>query len=160
MVKDAALTGQVEIEIKRFEALSPAQLHACLKLRGEVFVVGQQICQVPDVDEHDPDAYHLMMWLDHELVGTARLLPKDNEQVIKVGRVAVSAHWRGRGLGGEMMRAVQAWISEQPGVTGVMDAQAHLVDWYTALGWQRVGEPFMEAGLKHVEMRYTPENAV
>lgn len=149
----------MHIEIKPFDALTLSELHACLKLRGEVFVVGQQICAVPDVDEHDPDAYHLMLSIDSELIGTARLLPLDIGPVIKVGRVAVSADWRGRGLGGELMRAAQRWVAKWPDHSAVMDAQSHLADWYAALGWQRVGEPFLEAGIEHIKMRYTPENA-
>lgn len=103
-------TDSIEIEIKPFDDLGLRELHACLMLRGEAFVVGQQIYQVADVDEQDPLCHHVLMRVGEELVGTARLLPTDGNMVIKVGRVAVSENWRGRGLGGDMMRAVQAWI--------------------------------------------------
>ncbi|MGB0768601.1 MAG: GNAT family N-acetyltransferase [Phycisphaeraceae bacterium] len=144
------------IEIKPFDALTLRELHACLMLRGEVFVVGQRICAVPDVDVHDPEAYHAMLRLGGELIGTARLLPLDIGPVVKVGRVAIAPTQRGRGLGRTLMRAVNRWIDGWPDHSGVMHAQADLQNWYASLGWVRVGDPFMEAEIEHVEMRYTP----
>lgn len=152
-------TESIEIAIKPFDELTLGELHACLKLRGEVFVVGQQICAVPDVDELDPDAYHVMMWLDSELVGTARLLSINDGKAIKVGRIAVTESWRGSGLGSAMMHAIHAWIGQVPGRNGVMSAQAHLERWYAKLGWAREGALYMEADISHIGMRYTPENA-
>ena len=138
--------------IKPFEELSLHELHACLKLRGEVFIVGQQIYCEPDVDEVDPLCHHAMLWQGDELAGTARLLPVKNGRVIKVGRVAVGEPYRGRGLGVALMRAVQDWIAREPGRSGVMSAQGYLKGWYTALGWRPVGEHYDEAGIDHVEM--------
>lgn len=144
--------------IKPFSDLTLAELHACLKLRGEVFVVGQQIYMEADVDEQDPLCHHVMVWLDDELVGTARLLPIDHGKVIKVGRVAVAQSQRGRGVGGAMMRALQLWIHQVPGRSGTMSAQAHLENWYSQLGWVRDSGPFMEAGIEHLGMLFPSEN--
>ena len=140
--------------IKAFDALSLQELHACLKLRGEVFVVGQKICAVPDVDAFDPQCRHAMVWQDQVLVGTARLLAIDGGRAIKVGRLAVDEAYRGRGVGGALMRAAQGWIVAQPGRSGVMSAQRYLEDWYAALGWRAEGEHYAEAGIDHVKMVY------
>ena len=152
------MAGDVRIEIKPFGELTLKQLHACLKLRGEVFVVGQRICAVPDVDEHDPAAHHVMMWLDGELIGTARLMLLDEGKTVKVGRVGVDQRYRGRGFGGSMMRAIQRWIEQEPGRKGKMSAQAHLERWYAGLGWIRNGTEYMEAGIPHLELYYPSEN--
>jgi ElaA protein len=142
------------VEIKPFDALTVRELHACLKLRGEVFVVGQGICSLPDVDDDDPRCHHALLWVGEALAGTARLLAKDGGRTIKVGRVAVGKPWRGKGVGVALMRGVQGWIAHEPGRVGVMSAQAYLERWYTALGWQRVGDVYEEAGIDHVEMRW------
>lgn len=142
------------VSIRRFDDLTVHELHACLKLRGEVFVVGQGICSLSDVDELDPQCHHAMVWVGEELAGTARLLVRDGGQTVKVGRVAVGKPWRGRGIGVALMRGVQDWIAQQPGRAGVMSAQAYLERWYTALGWVREGEVYQEAGIDHLEMRW------
>ncbi|MFK7790151.1 MAG: GNAT family N-acetyltransferase [Phycisphaeraceae bacterium] len=146
------MAEDIQIEIKSFDELTLLELHACLKLRGEVFVVGQQICSVPDVDELDPEAHHVMMWQGNELLGTARLLSLGDENYVKVGRVAVAQAHRGRGHGSSMMRAIHAWIRRVPGRRGDMSAQADVQRWYEHLGWLAEGDYYMEAGIKHIEM--------
>lgn len=150
------MSEAVHIEIKPFDALTLHELYACFRLRGEVFVVGQQICAVPDVDEHDPRCRHVLMSVGGDLVGTARLLPITGGAVVKVGRVAVAQAYRGRGLGTALMRAVHEWIAQQPGRSGRMSAQAHLERWYVSLGWRREGGVYREAGIEHVMMVYQP----
>ena len=136
--------------------LSAADLHACLKLRGEVFVVQQQICAVPDVDELDPQCCHAMLRVGSELVATARLLPLEPGAIVKVGRVAVAVDHQRQGQGTALMQAVQQWIGNVHGRSGKMSAQAHLEPWYTRLGWQREGEVYQEAGIAHLQMTYHP----
>lgn len=155
-LNERAMAEDIRIEIKSFDELTLLELHACLKLRGEVFVVGQRICSVADVDEHDPDAHHVMMQLDHDLVGTARLLAAQDGKAIKVGRIAVTEAFRGRGLGRTMMRCIQNWIGQVPDRCGEMSAQAYLQDWYEDLGWRKSGGQYEEAGIKHIKMFLPP----
>jgi len=162
-VRGLAYTGRMTaddpVQVRPFDALSLHELHACLKLRGEVFVVGQGICAVPDVDELDPLCHHALLHLGGELIGTARLLPSEDGRQVKLGRVAIAPTHRGRGHGTALMQSLQDWITAVPGRGGVMSAQAHLEPWYTRLGWQRTGERYTEAGLDHVRMLYPPRAA-
>ena len=153
------MPDDARIEIKPFDGLTLKELHACLMLRSEVFVVGQQICCEADPDALDPKCHHAMVWLGDELVGTARLFAAVDEKTIKAGRVAVAPSHRGRGLGLALMREVQRWIAERPDCCGVMSAQLYLEPWYARLGWVREGSVYMEAGIEHVKMRYTPADA-
>jgi len=155
---ELVMTEDIRIDIKPFDELTLKELHACLKLRGEVFVVGQRICAVADVDEFDPRCHHVMMRHADEVIGTARLLPLDDGKCIKVGRVAVAESRRGEGLGSSMMRALQDWIGQVSDRTGYMSAQADVQRWYEHLGWVRDGDDYLEAGIKHLDMRLPPDN--
>lgn len=142
---------QIRIEIKPFAQLSRRELYDLLALRSRVFVVEQEITEVPEVDGRDPDAHHLLMWDGDQLVGTIRLLK--HRDPIKVGRVAVDKSYRGRGLGSRMMEAVGEELGDQP---AKLHAQSHLESWYHELGWRRVGDNFDIVGIDHVRMDWPP----
>src|SRR5699024_7242555 len=77
---------------------------------------------------------------------------------LRVGRVAVRAADRGRGLGGRVMRASIALAREIDERAEIhVDAQAYLEGWYQGLGFETVGELFDEAGIEHVPMLLRPE---
>jgi len=50
-----------------------------------------------------------------------------------------------------MMKAIQTWLGDDE---AELHAQAYLEDWYGDLGWQRVGDEYMEAEIPHVTMRW------
>jgi ElaA protein len=135
--------------IKHYRDLSKDELYQIMVLRDLVFVVGQKITAVPEVDGRDPECEHAMLNVEDELVGTARIFC--DEEPVVVGRVAVHSDWQGRGLGTVLMQAVQKHLGARH---AELHAQAHLEDWYSRLGWQRSGEEFEEAKIPHVMMRW------
>lgn len=141
----------LSIDIAAFDDLGIDQLHDILALRSRVFVTEQQITEVPEVDGRDPAAEHLIACRDGEVVGTLRLLV--DRDPIKLGRVAVDADHRGRGVGRRMMRAAQEHLGDRP---AKLHAQAHLEGWYAELGWRREGEIFDIVGIDHVAMFWPP----
>ncbi len=143
----AKLDKQVVIE--HYRDLSKDELYAIMVLRDLVFVVGQKITAVQEIDGLDPQCEHAMLRVDGQLVGTARIFC--DEDPVVVGRVAVHPDWQGRGLGSRLMRVVQEHLGER---RAELHAQAHLEEWYTRLGWQRFGEAFEEAQIPHVMMRW------
>ncbi|MFW5966864.1 MAG: GNAT family N-acetyltransferase [Persicimonas sp.] len=138
------------VDIKPFDELTRDELYRILELRNLVFVVGQEITAVPEIDGRDPDCEHAMLWRDGRLLATARIAVDDSSR--KVGRVAVHPDFQRQGLGTELMRAIQDHLGSR---TAKLHAQAYLEEWYLDLGWKRVGEPFEEAGIEHVEMRWS-----
>jgi ElaA protein len=141
----------VEIEIKAFEELSRTELYELMVLRNRVFVVGQKITAEAEVDGLDPQCHHVLMYVDGELVGTARLFW--NEEPVKVGRICVDTAQQRGGLGTAMMEQVQEFLGDRP---AVMNAQQYLEAWYESLGWERRGDVFDEAEIPHVKMVWKP----
>ena len=144
----------------RFEALSPATLYELLQLRSEVFVV-EQNCIFLDLDGADSVALHVLgreEGGDGGLLAYARcFLPGAKFTEASIGRVATRPSARGNGLGhaliAESMRGLCHHWGTQPIRIG---AQAHLKSYYAHHGFADVGKPYLEDGIPHLEMLWTP----
>jgi ElaA protein len=136
-----------------FGELTPQQIHDLYRLRVEVFIV-EQNCVFQDVDGVDPRCFHLLGYSGDALVAYARLLPAGVKfDDPSIGRVITSPAVRRSGMGRVLMseamqRASRLW----PGRQLRIGAQAHLERFYNEFGFVKVGEPYDEDGILHIEM--------
>ncbi|MFM8385318.1 MAG: GNAT family N-acetyltransferase [Planctomycetia bacterium] len=131
--------------LRPFGALSLQELHDLVRLREEVFVVGQRITAEAEFDGLDPQAHHVLARAaGGGLVATARLFLGSDP--VKVGRVAVAVPLQRGGVGTALMGYVHEVLGHRP---AVMSAQAHLVGWYRRLGWVPEGDGYDECGIPH-----------
>ncbi len=145
----------MKIEIKNWEALSLYEVYDILRLRGEVFVVGQQ-CTCVDPDGKDPSAFHLMMHDGEKLIGYARLFPPGIylKDASSLGRVALLKDYRNRGLGKEIMKqSINFFKENYPGIPLIISAQSYLEKFYRNLGFKTVSEAYLEENMPHVRMK-------
>ncbi len=143
-----------------FHELSLRELHGIYAARQTVFVVEQE-CVYLDVDGMDPQAWHLAAWADgaqgpqDSPLAYARLFPPGVKYPeASIGRVLTTAPARGRGWGRALVsRAVRECdrLFGRPALR--ISAQAHLDGFYEGFGFGRVGEPYLEDGIPHIEMR-------
>ncbi len=120
----------------------------CLDIRFEVFVEEQGVPAEIEADARDADAVHALCWADDMPVGTGRLLPEG-----KIGRMAVRAGFRHRGVGAALLKELLDAARGQ-GLSEVhLAAQAYVCGFYRALGFAPTGPEFMEAGIVHLPMR-------
>ncbi len=121
-------------------------------LRHAVFVVEQNVPESLERDELDADAYHAVV-LDHDrAIATGRRVTQPGG-VGRVGRMAVDAQWRRRGLGGRVLDALEA-RARAMGLREIeLHAQCYVEAFYRNRGYARVGDVFEEAGIDHVVMR-------
>ena len=140
---------------RHFSLFSVSEWHEVLRLRTAVFVVEQE-CPYQEVDDKDPVAWHLELHHDGELIGTLRILPPGVAYPeCSLGRVALRADYRRRGLGREVMaRALAFCDSRWPAVR--LSAQLYLQPFYESLGFTAVGEPYLEDDIPHIEMLRAP----
>lgn len=136
------------------DSFAPRTLLAYLRLRQDVFIV-EQACAVPEIDDYDLPALHLVGRDDRGRVRAAlRLLPPGLKFAEpSLGRVVVHAEARRQGVGAALLReglkkSSQLW----PGQGNRISAQSHLKDFYGVEGFVAVGEEYEEDGLPHVEM--------
>jgi predicted GNAT family N-acyltransferase len=121
-------------------------------LRHAVFVVEQGVPEAIERDEHDGAAYHAVA-LDHDrCVATGRLV-RQAGGVGRVGRMAVDAGWRRRGLGGMVLEALEARARSEGLREVELHSQCYVEAFYAKRGYVRVGDVFEEAGIDHVAMR-------
>ena len=142
------MSPAVQLRTASFADLDPLTLYQILKVRVDAFVVEQE-CPYPELDGRDtePGAVHCWIEEDGEILAVARVLV-DEDGVGRVGRVATRPDARGRGLAGRLVRHGTTLV-EGP---VRLSAQAHLADYYAALGFRRDGEEFLEDGIPHVPM--------
>lgn len=122
-------------------------------IREQVFVVEQAVPREDELDALDPKSRHVLARdADGNAIGTGRLTPAR-----AIGRVAVLAGWRGRGVGAAIMRVLveQARALGYPSVE--LHAQVHAIPFYAALDFTAEGERFMECGIEHQTMRLALE---
>jgi predicted GNAT family N-acyltransferase len=128
-----------------------ADLHADFAaielVRETVFVREQNIPADLEFDERDEACVHLLAFDGDAPIGTARL-----DVDGKIGRVAVLASHRRRGVASALMERLQS-IARQRGLAGVWcNAQRSAVPLYEHLGYTITSAPFDEAGIEHVRM--------
>ncbi|OKL53985.1 hypothetical protein BSZ39_06430 [Bowdeniella nasicola] len=137
-------------------------IQAARGIRYDVFVLEQDVPLIMEVDARDelPTTIHALMTVDGEPVGTGRLLVNDDEPGrVHVGRLAIRKEHRGKKLGAELMKALEAEavarLTPDPevGLISELSAQEYAVPFYEKLGYQVMGrERYLDAGIWHHDM--------
>lgn len=126
-------------------------------IRFAVFVEEQRVPRDIELDAEDGTSLHALAWhADAAVVGTGRLLPAEGDgdrRIGHIGRMAVLAPWRGRGVGSAILRALLDAARERGDAEIVLAAQVHAIAFYRAHGFIEEGEAFLEAGIAHRRMR-------
>ncbi|MBP1155020.1 MULTISPECIES: GNAT family N-acetyltransferase [unclassified Paenibacillus] len=132
------------------------QLKGCFSVRINVFVEEQQVPPDLEMDEFDDSwmaCRHFLATEGSKPVGAARWRMYDG-QTAKLQRIAVLASYRGRGIGRELIQAMEADIRAQGVPAVILDAQTQAESFYRKLGYETISpEPFIDAGIWHVRMR-------
>ncbi|MFD1504104.1 GNAT family N-acetyltransferase [Georgenia yuyongxinii] len=147
------------------------QLEQAWEVRMEVFVDEQQVPTEEEIDDLDTAATtsHVLAvdTATGAVIGTARLLSEaDHPGEVHLGRLAVRAAARSRGVGARLVVAIEGLALAEhavrgaaPGtlaVTVVLSAQEAAMGFYARLGYAVVnGERYLDAGIWHQDMAHT-----
>ncbi len=144
------------IAIRVTEADFAADQAAIRAIRFAVFVDEQRVPAELEMDDRDAVCIHVLAFVDDAPVATGRI---DGRLQGKVGRVAVLPSVRGLGVGRAVMARLHE-IARGAGLTSVWcHAQVAARPFYERLGYCAVGPTFDEAGIAHVRMECSLEEA-
>jgi predicted GNAT family N-acyltransferase len=132
------------------EARDAAERAAAMAIRHAVFVGEQDVPVALEVDGLDDEAAHLVALRDGTVVATCRLLA--HGATVHLGRLAVDAAARRQGIAGALLSAAEAWARDRGARRIALSAQTYAAPLYAAAGYRAVGEPYLEAGIEHVDM--------
>ncbi|MFC7405369.1 GNAT family N-acetyltransferase [Georgenia alba] len=145
------------------------QLEQAWEVRTEVFVDEQHVPVEEEIDALDTAATtsHVLA-VDEEgrAIGTGRLLSDpDHAGEVHLGRLAVRARVRGRGIGAQLVAAIERVALERHAVPDgegrlrvrvVLAAQESAMEFYRRLGYEVVsGRRYLDAGIWHQDMART-----
>jgi len=145
--------GHEETELStivEIQATDPL-MSAVYALRHDVFVVEQGVPKELEVDDDDKVAAHLAALSDGHVIGTLRILR--HGLTAKIGRMAVSASSRKKGIGRELMEFAAATASRGGNEEIILGAQLTACAFYKRLGYIEEGAVFDDGGIPHVMMR-------
>ncbi|GAA4905843.1 GNAT family N-acetyltransferase [Streptomonospora salina] len=124
---------------------------AVFVIRGAVFVAEQQVPVAEEWDSRDLGADHLLARIDGVPAGTGRLVVEGGRGVL--GRLAVLPEARGTGTGAALVGAVEERARKLGSVEMELHAQTRALGLYERLGYTARGEEFLDAGIRHRDMR-------
>ncbi len=121
-------------------------------LRDAVFVRELQLPSSLAHDAADTTALHLLV-LNRlgQALATARL-SQEGSGVARIARVAVHRAMRSAGLGRTVLLAFIRIATERGDTRAVLRAQHSAQRFYASLGFEAIGDAFVEAGVPHIEM--------
>ena len=135
---------------------APEAFEEAIQIRRIVFVEEQHGSPEIEPDSYDANATQWLITdtLQQQAVGTGRMFSADGaNEVVKIGRIAVLPSYRRRGLAEQLMRNILEHAQDVPYRTAQLEAQTHAMGLYAKLGFEPIGEPFLdEDGIEHILM--------
>ena len=143
----------MKITVFKYQDLSPDRLYEILKLRSEVFVVEQK-CAYQDLDNKDEKALHLVGEENNKIIAYTRIFKKgDFFKYSSIGRVLVKKEYRNKDYGRKIMKNSIDRLKKDPKEEKIeLSAQKYLLKFYSELGFEKVGEEYLEDNIPHVKM--------
>ena len=129
------------------------ELADAFEVRRTVFVGEQNVPEEEEIDQHESEAVHFVLYNEGNAAGAGRFRVLDG--IGKVERICVLKESRNSGAGVAVMNKIEDYAKSQ-GITSLkLNAQTHAIPFYSRLGYETVSEEFLDAGIPHKTMKKT-----
>lgn len=111
---------------------------------------------IPDYgwEMHDKESYHFVALDGDEVIGCVVLYPiPDKPGVAQLMQMAVVDSYRGRGIGRGLVECLVSFARSQSITEILCHSRENVVEFYQRLRFECFGEPFVEVGISHRNMR-------
>ena len=130
------------------------QLEPILKLRYNIFCIEQLVPSDEEFDKYDEIfddnvVLHFGYYVNTNLVGCTRVI--QTQKFYKIGRVAIDANYRNQGHGFKMIEMIIDQLPKDKYY--YLSAQLSAIPLYEKLGFNSYGEIYLDANIKHIDMR-------
>ncbi|MDQ0198216.1 GNAT family N-acetyltransferase [Neobacillus ginsengisoli] len=126
------------------------ELEDAFSVRRTVFIEEQNVPAEEEIDHHEKEAAHFILYHGGLPIGAGRFRVVDGYG--KVERICVVKEARKTGAGKEIMKAVENYACENGIHKLKLNAQTHAIPFYAGLGYEVVSEEFLDAGIPHKTM--------
>lgn len=139
------------IRVKKIE--TDQELQDAFKVREVVFIEEQECPPEEEFDGLDDESIHFIAYISGVPVGTSRY--RTTDKGVKLERFAVLKEYRGKGVGKRLVQTALGQITAtfESGTLLYLHAQLDAMPLYARYGFQKEGEMFVEAGIKHFLMK-------
>lgn len=123
-----------------------------LKLRDQVLRKPLGLSLYDENLKAEKDDFHIGAYTNDHLIGVL-ILTKQNEKEIKMRQVAVSEQWRSIKVGTALVRYAEHYAKNEGYEIVLLHARKTAREFYLKLGYESVGEEFLEINIPHYCMR-------
>jgi predicted GNAT family N-acyltransferase len=141
------------MQVELFDIHDTERMAAAFSVRVPVFVDEQHVPAEEEIDEHDradPEARHALVRDGTVPVAAGRYFRIGT--TAQVGRMAVLAAHRGRGIGRLVLDALVGDARARGYARVALNAQDHAVAFYAKAGFTPFGETLVECDILHQPM--------
>ncbi|MEZ5007342.1 MAG: GNAT family N-acetyltransferase [Chitinophagales bacterium] len=125
--------------------------HQSIDLRDRILrqPLGLQFSKEELLQEND--SHHLVYLEKGEVIGVIVMRPID-ENIFKMRQVAIDSIWQRKGIGQTLVNFSETFSKLKNRSKIILHARDTAIPFYQKLGYQTVGNEFVEVGIKHYKM--------
>jgi predicted GNAT family N-acyltransferase len=136
------------VEVKLVQ--NEKELTDAFSVRKTVFVGEQNVPMEEEIDNHEEESAHFVLYVNGDPKGAGRFRVVDSFG--KVERICVLQQQRGTGAGNAIMKRIEEHAREKGIGKLKLNAQTHAIPFYSKLGYEVVSDEFLDAGIPHKTM--------